>query len=51
MGDSVSLEVTHHIYEAPVATATPTPGASSSPTSQPIPKPTVNNPKPPKDDD
>ena len=51
VGDSVSLEVTHHIYEAPVATATPTPGASSSPTSQPIPKPTVNNPKPPKDDD
>ena len=51
VGGSVSLEVTHHIYEAPVATATPTPGASSSPTSQPIPKPTVNNPKPPKDDD
>ena len=51
VGDSVSLEVTHHIYEAPVATATPTPGASSSPTSQPIPKPTVNNPRPPKDDD
>ena len=50
VGDSVSLEVTHHIYEAPVATATPTPGASSSPTSQPIPKPPVNNPKPPKDD-